>query len=251
MRYFLKLAYNGENYCGWQIQPNAVTVQETLNNALSLLLKEDINLVGAGRTDTGVHARVFYAHFDTESKYSEQERNQLIDRINSFLPQDIVIYEFFPVKADFHARFNAVSRTYRYYITTEKKPFHTKFSHRIFYSLDIEKMNIVCEKLLLYKDFTSFSKVHTQTATNHCRVTHAHWFFENELLVFEITADRFLRNMVRSIVGTMLEVGRGKMTIEEFCSIIEQKDRSLAGVSVPAHALFLEGIEYLSEPRFS
>ena len=244
MRYFLKLAYNGENYCGWQIQSNAVTVQEVVNNALSLLLKEEINLTGAGRTDTGVHAREFYAHFDTKNHYSEQERKQLIDKINSFLPQDIAVYDFFPVKNTLHARFDAVSRTYRYYISTEKKPFHTKFSHRVFYSLDVEKMNQACEKLLLYQDFTSFSKVHTQTVTNNCRIMQARWFFENELLVFEITADRFLRNMVRAIVGTLLEVGREKISIDDFCRIIEQKDRTCAGESVPAHALFLEKIAY-------
>ena len=244
MRYFLRLAYNGENYCGWQIQSNAITVQEVLNNALSLLLKEKINLAGAGRTDTGVHAREFYAHFDTENHYSEQERQQLIGKINRFLPYDIVVYDFFPVNDSLHARFDAISRTYRYYISTEKNPFRTKFSYRVLHSLDIEKMNKASEKLFLYNDFTSFSKVHTQTTTNNCNVTQARWFFENDLLVFEITADRFLRNMVRAIVGTLLEIGRGKMTIEEFCQVIEQKDRSLAGVSVPAHALFLEKIAY-------
>ena len=247
MRYFLKLAYNGENYFGWQLQPNGVTVQEVLNKALSLLLKEEINLTGAGRTDTGVHAREFYAHFDTQKQYSEQERNDLINRMNSFLPQDIVICDFFPVKDDFHARFDALSRTYRYYIATEKMPFYAKFSYRIFHVLDIEIMNQACEKLLMYKDFTSFSKVHTQTKTNNCNITQAHWFYQNELLVFEITADRFLRNMVRAIVGTLLDVGRGKLSVADFCRIIEQKDRSLAGVSVPAHALFLEKIAY---PKF-
>jgi len=244
MRYFLKLAYNGENYFGWQIQPNAVTVQETLNQALSLLLKADINLTGAGRTDTGVHAREFYAHFDTDKQFSEAEQKQLIIRINSFLPLDIAVYDFYPVDDRFHARFDAVSRTYRYYIATEKNPFNTKFSCRVFHSLDIENMNHACEKLLQYTDFTSFSKVHTQTKTNDCHITQARWFYENGLLVFEITADRFLRNMVRAIVGTMLEVGKGKMSVAEFCNVIEQKDRSLAGVSVPAHALFLEKIAY-------
>jgi len=252
MRYFLRLAYNGENYCGWQMQPNAVTVQETLNNALSLLLKENINLIGAGRTDTGVHAKEFYAHFDTEKQYTEEERNQLIDRLNSFLPQDIVIYAIFPVEDTFHARFDAGSRTYKYYVSTQKNPFNTRFTHRVFHSLDVEKMNDACEKLLMYTDFTSFSKVHTQTKTNDCRITHARWFVENDLLVFEITADRFLRNMVRAIVGTLLEVGSGKMTIEAFCHIIEQKDRSLAGVSVPAKALFLDGVGYkgLKDEKF-
>ena len=250
MRYFLKLAYNGENYFGWQQQPNQISVQEVLTNALSLLLKEKINLVGAGRTDTGVHAKAFYAHFDSENDYSELQRQQLLERINNFLPQDIVIYEFFPVKDNQHARFDALSRTYRYYIATQKMPFHTKFSHRVFYNLDMEKMNIACQKMMDYTDFTSFSKVHTQTKTNHCRIMQAHWFCENDLLVFEITADRFLRNMVRAIVGTLLEVGKGKLAITDFCTIIEQKNRCKAGVSVPAHALFLEKVDYASPLNF-
>jgi len=244
MRYFLKLAYNGKNYFGWQMQPNALTVQEVLTKTLSLLLKENIELIGAGRTDTGVHAKEFYAHFDTLHLFTDENKSDFIRRINSFLPQDIVVYDILNVNQQAHARFDALTRTYRYYVTTQKNPFTNIFTHRFFYIPDIEKMNICCKKMINYTDFTSFSKVHTQTKTNDCRITHARWFFENNLFVFEITADRFLRNMVRAIVGTLLDVGRGKLSIDNFCTIIEQKNRSFAGVSVPAHALFLEKIVY-------
>ena len=244
MRYFLKLAYNGEKYFGWQIQANAVSVQEVLTKAISLLLKEDIEITGAGRTDTGVHAREFYAHFDSV-QFEMNTKSDFIQRLNSFLPFDIVIYDILPVLESAHARFDALSRTYKYYVTTQKDPFSVSFAHRVCCSLDIENMNICCQKLLEYSDFTSFSKVHTQTKTNNCRITHASWTStEDGMFVFEITADRFLRNMVRAIVGTLLDVGRGKMTVEQFCNIIEQKDRSVAGTSVPAKALFLEKISY-------
>ena len=280
MRYFLKLAYNGTNYFGWQMQANAVAVQEVLANALNLLLKEEINLMGAGRTDTGVHAREFYAHFDTQICFDAERKDKplnplkgtaefadnqfspsgvggdypqiqhvskdnFLKRINSFLPNDIVIYDILPVKDTAHARFDAISRTYHYYVLTKKDPFLDKFSHRVFQSLDMEKMNACCEKLMHYTDFTSFSKVHTQTFTNNCKITSAQWKEEKDgLLVFEITADRFLRNMVRAIVGTLLDVGKGKLSVDDFCTIIEQKDRCSAGVSVPAHALFLEKVIY-------
>ena len=244
MRYFLKLAYNGEKYFGWQIQSNAVSVQEVLTKALTLLLKEDITITGAGRTDTGVHAGEFYAHFDS-TQFAIETKSEFIQRINSFLPSDIVVYDILPVQESAHARFDALSRTYKYYVTTQKDPFSVSFAHRIYCSLDIEIMNICCQKLLEYSDFTSFSKVHTQTKTNNCRITDASWTLsEDGMLVFEITADRFLRNMVRAIVGTLLDVGRGKVTVEQFCNIIEQKNRSEAGTSVPAKALFLKKIIY-------
>ena len=245
MRYFLKLAYNGEKYFGWQMQLNAVSVQEVLTNAISLLLKEDIDLTGAGRTDTGVHAREFYAHFDTSVQFTKETKTEFIKRINSFLPSEIVIYDVLPVQPSAHARFDALDRTYKYYVSTKKDPFSLSFTHRIYGSLNMEAMNDCCQKLMQYSDFTSFSKVHTQTKTNNCRITHALWTSPEEgLFVFEITADRFLRNMVRAVVGTLLEVGREKITIEQFCNIIEQKNRSAAGTSVPAHALFLEKINY-------
>jgi tRNA pseudouridine38-40 synthase len=246
MRYFLKLAYNGGNYFGWQMQPNQISVQEVLTKALSLLLKENIDLTGAGRTDTGVHAKEFYAHFDTNHIFTDENKPDFINRINSFLPQDIVIFDILNVQPEAHARFDALSRTYNYYVTAKKQPFEMQFTHRIFYQPDIEKMNICCEKMMNYTDFTSFSKLHTQTQTNDCHITKAVWkyYADKELFVFEITADRFLRNMVRAIVGTLLDVGRGKLSIEDFCDIIEQKNRNNAGISVPAHALFLEKIVY-------
>ncbi|MDR0367602.1 MAG: tRNA pseudouridine(38-40) synthase TruA [Bacteroidales bacterium] len=245
MRYFLKLAYNGQHYFGWQIQANAVSVQEVLTNAIQLLLKEKINLVGAGRTDTGVHAKEFYAHFDTQTCFDPTTKNNFLKRLNSFLPSNIVIYDMLPVKNSAHARFDAISRTYKYYVLTKKDPFLTDFAYRVFYPLDMKKMNDCCKKLMDYTDFTSFSKVHTQTLTNNCKIASAHWEEQEDgLLFFEITADRFLRNMVRAIAGTLLDVGRGKLSIADFCTIIEQKDRCAAGTSVAAHALFLEKIVY-------
>jgi len=245
MRYFLKLAYNGEKYFGWQIQTNAISVQEVLTKTLSLLLKEDIDITGAGRTDTGVHAHEFYAHFDTSAQFTAEIKSEFIQRLNSFLPSDIVVYDILSVQESAHARFDALNRTYKYYVIAQKDPFSLSFAHRVYCSLDMESMNICCQRLLEYSDFTSFSKVHTQTKTNNCRITHALWTSSADgVFVFEITADRFLRNMVRAIVGTLLDVGRGKMTVEQFCNIIEQKDRSAAGTSVPAKALFLEKITY-------
>ncbi|MDR1181820.1 MAG: tRNA pseudouridine(38-40) synthase TruA [Bacteroidales bacterium] len=245
MRYFFKLAYNGENYFGWQIQSRHVSLQETLTKAVSLLLKEDVTIVGAGRTDTGVHAKDFYAHFDTSFIFTETNKPDFIYRLNSFLPHDIVVYDILNVDENAHARFDALSRTYRYYVTTRKNPFTKPFTHRLFYSPNVEQMNICCKKMMNYVDFTSFSKVHTHTYTNNCHITQALWMSdETDLLIFEITADRFLRNMVRAIVGTLLEAGRGRISVEDFCTIIEQKDRRKAGISVPANALFLEKIVY-------
>ena len=249
MRYFLKLAYNGKNYFGWQIQPNQISVQEVLTKVLSLLLRENISITGAGRTDTGVHAKEFYAHFDTSCVFTDENKLDFICRINSFLPQDIIIYDILKVNENAHARFDAISRTYKYYVTTKKNPFAIEFTHRIFYTPNIEKMNICCEKMMNYTDFTSFSKTKTQTKTKNCHITKAEWTYnENkELFIFEITANRFLRNMVRAITGTLLDVGKGKTSVNEFCTIIEQKNRCSAGASIPAHALFLEKITYQFE----
>jgi tRNA pseudouridine38-40 synthase len=245
MRYFLKLAYNGEHYYGWQIQPKQITVEEVLTKTVSILLKEKIQLIGVGRTDTGVHAREFYAHFDTLHLFTEAGKQDFIQRINSFLPKDIVLYDLLEVNPEAHARYDAISRTYRYYISTVKNPFATLFSYRIFFNPDIEHMNNCCQKMIAYTDFTSFSKVHTQTKTKQCHILHAAWTYDkNKLLVFEITADRFLRNMVRAIVGTLLDTSKNKLSMEAFCAIIEQKDRRSAGSSVPANALFLEKIHY-------
>jgi len=241
-RYFIKLAYNGANYHGWQIQDNAHTVQQELNEKLSLILKEEINLVGCGRTDTGVHAKEFYAHFDISHKLGDLK--ELTFRLNGFLPDDIVIFEIFEVPADFHARFDAKSRTYKYFISKQKDPFRVGLSFYYHTRLDVQKMNDACTFLFDYKDFTSFSKLHTQTKTNNCKILEAKWEEVNEQLIFTITADRFLRNMVRAIVGTLLEIGAGKLQVEDFKRIIEAKNRSEAGFSVPADGLFLEKLDY-------
>ena len=241
-RYFIKLAYNGANYHGWQVQNNAHTVQQELNEKLSLIIKEDINLLGCGRTDTGVHAKEFYAHFDISQELGDLK--ELAFRLNGFLPNDIVIFEIFGVPVDFHARFDAKSRNYKYYISKQKDPFRVGQSYYYHTQLDVQKMNEACLFLFDYEDFTSFSKLHTQTKTNNCKIFEARWEEVDELLIFTITADRFLRNMVRAIVGTLIEIGAGKLKVEDFKRIVEAKDRSEAGFSVPADGLFLEKLDY-------
>lgn len=243
MRYFIHLSYNGTNFCGWQIQPNEPSVQETIEKALFYILKEKINITGCGRTDTGVHALSYYAHFDFKEMTSE-ELEKLTYRLNAFFSYDIRIISIKKVSDDAHARFDAISRTYKYYIATQKQPFNNDFTYYLPRPLNIEKMNKACEKLLTYTDFTSFSKLHTQVNNNNCTINFASWEKEGDLLVFTINANRFLRNMVRSIVGTMIEVGLEKINVEEFCKIIEEKNRSSAGVSVAAKALFLFDVVY-------
>ena len=241
-RYFIYLSYNGKKYCGWQIQPNGITVQQKLEESLSILLQETIAVVGAGRTDSGVHATCMVAHFDSEKNI---DCLSLCKKLNGILPGDIAISKIEEVVPEAHARFYAISRTYKYYITTEKNPFREDFAYRAPFSLNFERMNEAAETLFAYEDFTSFSKLHTDSKTNNCRIVYAKWEQESDSLwVFTIRANRFLRNMVRAIVGTLLEVGRGKITVEDFRQIIEQKNRNLAGASVPAHALFLVDIAY-------
>lgn len=252
MRYFMQLAFNGTPFFGWQIQPENVSVQEVIENALTLLLmrpdengqRQRVAITGCGRTDTGVHARDFTAHFDLEQELDEAQRLQLVNKLNSFLPKEIVIYSIVPVADDAHARFDALDRTYRYYVNIRKDAFNFPYAHRIFEKLDVNKMNEAAQLLLKNADFTSFSKVHTQVNNMRCHVTHAQWVERDGQLVFEITANRFLRNMVRAIVGTLLLVGKGKITVQDFQDIIEQKDRCKAGDSAPAHALFLEKVRY-------
>lgn len=244
-RYFIYLGYNGKNYCGWQFQPNGVTVQQTLEEALATYLRKEVPVTGAGRTDAGVHARLMVAHFDWEEPVADT--CFLADKLNRILPKDITIYRVVPVKPDAHARFDAISRTYKYYLTEKKDPFNYEWVCRIHGKLDFEAMNAVCPALYEYNDFTSFSKLHTDVKTNNCRISHAGWEKEGDLWIFTITADRFLRNMVRAIVGTLLEVGRGKLSPEGFRSVIEKKDRGEAGTSVPGHALFLENIVYSND----
>ncbi len=243
MRYFIELSYKGTNYHGWQIQPNALTIQEILQKALSALLKNETEIIGAGRTDTGVHASYYIAHFDSDS---EIDINKTAYSLNKMVPYDIAINRIFQVKDEAHSRFSAISRTYKYYITLKKNPFTLETQTYIWGKLDVDLMNKACEILFQHIDFTSFSKLHTDTVTNNCSIIQAYWENGNNELIFTIKADRFLRNMVRAVVGTMLEVGRGKITLSDFNSIITSKNRSNAGVSAPAQGLFLYDIEYPS-----
>ena len=242
MRRFIQLSYDGAAYHGWQKQPNARSVQQTLQEALSMLLQTDIEVVGAGRTDAGVSARMMVAHFET-SKACDNE--QLVYKLNKLLPHDIAVQRIWEVPDEMHARFSATSRTYHYYIHTHKDPFVRQYSWLVTFPLDFARMNEAASRLSGFEDFTSFSKVNTDTKTNLCNVTEAHWTREGEnTWRFTITANRFLRNMVRAIVGTLIEVGRGRMTVDEFCQVIEQRNRCSAGDSVPGHALFLVDVSY-------
>ena len=242
MRYFLKLSYNGAPFHGWQVQPNAVSVQSTIEEALSTVLRENISIVGAGRTDTGVNARQMYAHFDYDKEIPDFCK--LINSLNRLVGKDIAIYDIIKVADDAHARFDATARTYKYFVTHQKSPFLYPLSWHCPQSLDYEKMNEACEVLKRHIDFTSFSKLHTDVKINNCRIDYAHWQQEGEMMVFTITADRFLRNMVRAVVGTLVEVGRGKISVEEFEQIILKKDRCSAGTSMPPQALFLWKVDY-------
>lgn len=241
MRYFIKLAYKGTNYFGWQYQPDAISVQETLNKALSTLLKTNIDILGAGRTDSGVHAKEMFAHFDYETEIDTQK---IVYKLNSFLPKDIAIFDLIKVHDDAHARFDATKRTYEYHIHTKKNAFESDDSWYYSLPLDVEKMNEACKILFEYIDFECFSKTHTDVNTFNCKIFEANWKQNEDKLVFTITADRFLRNMVRAIVGTMINIGSGKVSLNDFRKIIESKNRSKAGFSVPAHGLYLTKIEY-------
>lgn len=243
-RYFVHLAYNGTRYHGWQVQNNASSVQEVITQAVDMMWKVQINLVGCGRTDTGVHARDFYAHFDLGQPKSREEMDELAFRLNRYLADDIVIYRIFPVPDDLHARFSAISRTYKYYIHTCKDPFLKDVSWFVHSSCDLEMMNKGASLFLGTLDFTSFSKLHSSAKTNICTVTKAEWERIDHQLIFTISADRFLRNMVRAIVGTLMDLGQGKISMEDLMKIMEGKDRSLAGESVPAKGLFLTLVKY-------
>ncbi|RED47416.1 tRNA pseudouridine(38-40) synthase TruA [Seonamhaeicola aphaedonensis] len=241
MRYFIELSYNGSRYHGWQNQPNAISVQEVIEKALSTLLKETIAIVGAGRTDTGVHAQQMFAHFDTIVGFDEA---QLTHKLNSFLPKDIAIHRIFKVKASTHARFDALSRTYLYRITLDKNVFTYHNALYMKQDIDVNKMKEAAKILFEYKDFQCFSKSNTDVKTYHCTIMKADWFSNGDELHFVIKADRFLRNMVRAIVGTMVSIGLGKIEVNDLHTIIKSKDRSEAGYSVPAHALYLTQVEY-------
>lgn len=240
-RYFITFSYDGTAYHGWQIQPHSISVQEHLQKALSTLLRQTIEVVGAGRTDTGVHARKMVAHFD----FGELDCSQLVYKLNKMLPKDIAVYKVEQVSEDMHARFSAKSRTYHYFMHLSKDPFLRAYSWQMYGDLDFDLMNKAALVLMEYRDFTSFSKVNTDTKTNDCTITEAHWdrVGDNQWR-FTISANRFLRNMVRAIVGTLVEVGRGKLTIEQLRQVIEAKDRCRAGDSVPGNALFLVEVLY-------
>jgi tRNA pseudouridine38-40 synthase len=246
LRYFIKLAYKGTHYHGWQSQPNATSVQETLGKAVSVVLNSEVNLMGAGRTDTGVHAKEMYAHFDFETPFDTEN---IVHKLNSYLPKDIVVYAIIPVSSEAHARFDATKRTYEYHINSFKDAFIQDESWYFHQSLDVDLMNEAAQLLFNYTDFQCFSKVNTDVNTFDCTIFEAQWSqstdkHENDKLVFTISANRFLRNMVRAIVGTLVNVGMHKISLEDFESIIRSKNREKAGFSVPAHGLFLTKIEY-------
>ena len=243
MRFFITLSYDGTRYHGWQVQPNGPSVQEKLQWALSTILRQDILVTGAGRTDAGVHARMMVAHFDVETMVYEQQ--DLTYKLNRLLPQDIAIQKMEPVSDEMHARFSATSRTYHYYIHTVKDPFLRAYSCELHYPLDFQLMNEAAAILMTYEDFGAFCKAHADVKTTLCHITTAQchqtspssWYFE-------ITANRFLRNMVRAVVGTLIDVGRGRLSLDDFRKVIEGKRRTEAGESMPANALFLEEVKY-------
>ena len=243
-RYFIELSYNGQNYNGWQIQENAPSIQQAINEAISTVLQQKINIVGCGRTDTGVHARQFFAHVDLNIDTKELDLTKIVKKLNGILSWDISIYKIFPVNSELHARFSATKRSYEYIISSCKDPFKHDYAYYHPYYLNIEKMNEAAALLLTYSDFTSFSKLHKQTKTNNCKIEEAQWIEKDHLLIFKISADRFLRNMVRAIVGTLIDVGREKISIEDIKTIIESKNRSSAGFSVPAKGLYLTEVIY-------
>ncbi len=241
MRYFIEFSYNGSTFFGYQIQPKDISVQEELEKALSTILRTEIKTTGAGRTDTGVHAKKMFAHFDFEGEIS----NNLVYQLNSFLPPSIAVKRIFEVKEDLHARFSATYRTYEYYISLEKNPFteNSAWQHWRRH-LDVDKMNEACKILFEYEDFGSFAKIGGDNKTNICKIYRADWEQNGNELKFTVSADRFLRNMVRAIVGTMIEVGSGKIPPSAMREVIEAQNRSEAGSSAPAHALFLVDVGY-------
>ncbi len=245
-RYFIFLSFRGTAYNGWQVQPGMPTVQGTLAEVLSTVLASPTDVTGAGRTDSGVHASSFCAHFDS-SRDDLHTDDKLLHNLNGVLPADISVMKIMKVKPDANARFDALSRTYQYTITRVKDPFLLETAWRLYWQLDVERMNEASSVLLRHSDFTSFCRLHGGNKTNICRVTLARWHEESHRLVFSITADRFLRNMVRAIVGTLIYVGRGKLTVAEFESVLNGRDRGLAGQSAPAHGLSLTEIGYPEE----
>jgi len=256
MRFFVRLSYDGTNYHGWQSQPSASSVQQTIEQALGVLFRRDVPIVGAGRTDAGVHARLMVAHFDIDDSDTILQSQlftlpgQLAYRLNHILPRDISIHSIEAVPPEMHARFSATARTYHYYLHTSRDPFLRHYSCEMHYPLNFDKMNEAAAHLLEVSDFASFCKSHTDVATTLCHVTEAEWReIAPSAYCFRITANRFLRNMVRAVVGTLIEVGRGRIGIERFRGIVASHKRTSAGESMPANALFLENIEYPEMPR--
>lgn len=247
-RYFIELAYDGTNYHGWQVQPNAVTVQEVLEKALATILRQPVETVGCGRTDTGVHAKEFFAHFDVEPiddrPWTIDETANILRSLNSVLPKDIAIKKIFPVASKAHARFDATLRSYEYHIHFDKDPFKAGYSWELRYRPDVELMNKAAIIIMEYTDFSCFSKSNTQVKTNNCKIEKTGWVIEEHSITFNISADRFLRNMVRAIVGTLMMVGRKEITPDDVRAIIESKNRSNAGTSVPACGLYLTQVKY-------
>ena len=255
MRFFLKLAYNGASFHGWQTQPNANSVQQTLEEALSTILRTPVSITGAGRTDTGVNARVMFAHFDVDDLCPHsrlKDKRRFLISLNRLCGPDIAVYDLIEVAADAHARFDATKRTYKYFISFEKTPFLSGGCWHSPSALDVDAMNECASLLLDVSDFTSFAKLHSDAKTNICKVSRADWELwhpefsagDSEGIVFTISADRFLRNMVRAVVGTLVDVGRGKISKEDFIKIINDRDRCSAGTSMPPQALFLWDVEY-------
>jgi tRNA pseudouridine38-40 synthase len=242
-RYFIRLSYNGTEFCGWQQQPGVATIQETLDEKLSMLIREKVHCIGCGRTDTGVHAREFYAHFDSTQEGLDRDEKYIF-RLNMILPYGIAVQRIFAMKENAHARFGAISRSYEYHISDIKNPFATQLFWRLHERLDMSRMNEAAKLIPLYDDFAAFAKTGGNSKTTICKVSRCEWVKDSERIVLHITANRFLRNMVRAIVGTLTEVGRGKLEVEDVRRIIESKKRTEAGPSVPAQGLFLTRIIY-------
>jgi len=247
LRYFIEIAYNGKNYHGWQIQPDAITVQEVLEKTMTTILRKEIKVTGAGRTDAGVHATQLFAHFDFDEI---KDLTELRFKLNSLLPKDISVQNIFRVKEEAHTRFNALVREYEYVVTLRKNPFSEDFAYLIHHKPDMELMNNAAKELLNYKNFQCFSRSNTEVKTYNCKIEKAIWEVKESQLVFTISADRFLRNMVRAIVGTLLDVGFEKTSLEEFHEIIKSKNRSKAGTSAPAKGLYLTKVLYSENIKY-
>ncbi len=245
-RYFFECCYDGSNYHGWQFQPNAVSIQDIIQQSIYKFFNEsEVSITGCGRTDTGVHAIQYYFHMDSSSDF---DIKKFIYKLNNILPKDISVYNAWLVNSDFHARFSAEKRTYKYFISTQKNPFKDKISYLIKENINVDLMNECADELLKHKDFTSFSKLNTDVKNNLCDLFECFWIQNEKELIFQISANRFLRNMVRAIVGTMLDVGKGKLSLNDFKNIVKEKNRSNAGSSAPAKGLFLYEVKYPNWP---